>query len=143
MALGNLILDETGQVMGMRVLSNDANGVNVEVSLQTTGTIRRVPENTLWTYNILTRPDGSVQGGGNGIMTTKDGDVISLIGNGSGKAVPPGETTNFRTMLHPQRVTKICRPKWNGVGGRVRRECRRECYQQMLGVEITLRLTST
>ena len=58
MALGNLILDETGQVMGMRVLSNDANGVNVEVSLQTTGTIRGVPENTLWTYNILTRPMG-------------------------------------------------------------------------------------
>ena len=71
MALGNLILDETGQVMGMRVLSNDANGVNVEVSLQTTGTIRSVPENTLWTYDILTRPDGSVQGGGNGIMITK------------------------------------------------------------------------
>ena len=62
MALGNLILDETGQVMGMRVLSNNASGVNVEVSLQITGTIRGVPENTLWTYNILTRPDGSVQG---------------------------------------------------------------------------------
>ena len=34
-------------------------------------------------------------------MTTQTGDVIALIGNGSGKAVPPGETTNFRTMLHP------------------------------------------
>ena len=33
MALGNLILDETGQVMGMRVLSNNADGVSVEVSL--------------------------------------------------------------------------------------------------------------
>jgi len=33
MALGNLILDETGQVMGMRVLSNDANGGNVEASI--------------------------------------------------------------------------------------------------------------
>ena len=101
MALGNLILDETGQVMGMRVLSNDANGVNVEVSLQTTGTIKEVPENTLWTYEILTRPDGSVQGGGNGMMTTQEGDVISLIGNGSGRAAPPGETMNIRTMLHP------------------------------------------
>ncbi len=101
MALGTLILDETGQVMGMRVLSNDANGVNVEVSLQTTGIIRGVPENTLWTYNILTRPDGSVQGGGNGIMTTQDGDVITLIGNGAGKAAHPGEITNLRTMLHP------------------------------------------
>jgi len=81
MALGNLILDETGQVMGMRVLSNNADGVSDEVSLQTTGTIRSVPENTLWTYTILTRPYGSLQGGGNGIMTTQDGDVISLIGN--------------------------------------------------------------
>jgi len=113
MALGNLILDETGQVMGMRVLSNDANGVNVEVSLQITGTIRGVPENTLWTYNILTRPDGSVQGGGNGIMTTQDGDVIALIGNGSGKAVPPGETTNFRTMLHPHSAS----PKYADLNG--------------------------
>ena len=85
----------------MRVLSNDANGVNVEVSLQTTGTIRVVPENTLCTYEVLTRPDGSVQGGGDGIMTTQTRDVIVLIGNGSGKAVAPGETTNFRTMLHP------------------------------------------
>ena len=47
MVLGNLILDETGQVMGMHVLSNDASRVNVEVSLQTTGTIRGVPENTI------------------------------------------------------------------------------------------------
>ena len=34
-------------------------------------------------------------------MTTQDGDVIALMGNGSEKAVPPGETTNFRTMLYP------------------------------------------
>ena len=34
-------------------------------------------------------------------MTTQDGEVIALIGNGSGRAVPLGETTNFRTMLHP------------------------------------------
>ena len=46
MALGNLILDETGQVMGMRVLSNNADVVSVEVSLQTTGTIRVAPKNT-------------------------------------------------------------------------------------------------
>ena len=87
--------------MGMRVLSNDANGVNVEVSLQTAGMIRGVPENSIWTYEVLARPDGSVQGGGNGIMTTQDGDVIALIGNGSGRAVTPGETTNFQTMLRP------------------------------------------
>ena len=98
MALGNLILGETGQVMGMRGLTNVANGVNVEASLQTTGTIRSVSENTIWTYEVLTRPDGSVHSGGNEVMTTQNGDVIALIGNGSGRSVPPGEPTNFRTM---------------------------------------------
>ena len=98
MALGNLILGETGQVMGMRGLTNDANGVNVEASLQTTGTIRSVSENTIWTYEVLTRPYGSVHSGGNQVMTTQNGDVIALIGNGSGIAVPPGGPTNFRTM---------------------------------------------
>ena len=86
MALGNLILDETGQVMGMRVLSNNAAVVSVEVSLPP---------------------------GGNGIMTTQDGDVISLIGNGSGKAAPPGAPTNFRTMLHPHTAS----PKYADLNG--------------------------
>ena len=101
MALGNLVLDETGQVTGLRVLSVDASGAKVEVSLQATGTIRGVAETTIWTYNTLTRPDGSIYGWGEGIMTTQDGDVITLIGHGSGKTPPPGGTTNFRTMLHP------------------------------------------
>ena len=99
--------------MGMRVLSNNADVVSVEVSLQTTGTIRGVPENTLWTCTILTRPDGSLEAGGNGITTTQDGDVISLIGNGSGKAAPPGATTNFRTMLHPHTAS----PKYADLNG--------------------------
>ena len=47
MALGNLILGETGQVMGIRVLSHDANGVNVEASLQTAGS-SEAPRRTLY-----------------------------------------------------------------------------------------------
>ena len=101
MALGDLILDETGQITGTRVLSADASGTKIELSLQLTGTIRGVAETTLWTYTTLTRPDGSIYGEGHGVMTTQDGDVINLIGHGSGQAVPPGGMTKFRTMLHP------------------------------------------
>ena len=101
MASGELILDETGQVTGTRVLSTDASGTNLELSLQLTGTIRGVPETTLWTYTTLTRPDGSIYGSGQGVMTTQDGDVIHMIGHGSGVTPPPGGTVTFRTMLHP------------------------------------------
>ncbi len=100
MALGNLVMDETGSVTGMRVLSHDATGTRMELSLQLSGTIRGVAETTSWTYNTLTRPDGSVYGEGLGIMTTADGDVVSLIGHGSAKAAGPGQSTHFRTMLH-------------------------------------------
>ena len=101
MALGDLILDEAGQVTGTRVLSTDASGTNLELGLQLTGTIRGVPETTLWTYTTLTRSDGSIYGSGHGVMTTQDGDVIHLIGHGSGETPPPGGTLRFRTMLHP------------------------------------------
>jgi len=100
MALGDLVLDETGTITGIRVLSNDASGSKLEISLRTTGTVRGVAESTVWTYWQLIRPDGSMYGQGEGVMTTKDGDVIQLTGHGSGQAPPPGDTTQFRTMLH-------------------------------------------
>ena len=100
MALGDLILDETGQVTGTRVLSTDASGTNLELSLQLTGTIRGVPQTTMWTYTTLTRPDGSIYGTGQGVMTTQDGDVIHLIGHGS-SGPAESDTVRFRTMLHP------------------------------------------
>ena len=59
MALGDLVLDDSGQVTGIRVLSTDASGTNLELSAQLTGTIRGVSHTTLWTYTVLQRPDGS------------------------------------------------------------------------------------
>ena len=48
MALGDLVIDETGTVTGIRVLSNDASGSKLEISLRTTGTIRGVAQSALW-----------------------------------------------------------------------------------------------
>ena len=96
MALGDLVLEETGTVTGIRVLSNDASGSKVEISMRTTGTIRGVAESSLWTYSQLTRPDGSIYGEGEGVMTTQDGDVIQWKGSGSGKVAAPGDTINVR-----------------------------------------------
>jgi|TARA_B110000263_G_C14870644_1_gene312810 hypothetical protein len=99
MALGNLILDETGTIDGVRELSNDASGIKNEIKLTLKGTIRGVEQTTKWTYTALTRPDGSVHGQGTAVMTTVDGDVLDVIGSGAAKTAGPGESTNFRTML--------------------------------------------
>ena len=100
MALGDLILDETGNVTGLRVLSTDASGTTMEMSLQTEGTIRGTAETTYWTYTQTIRSDGSIYGQGQGVMTTADGDVLHVIGHGSGQAAGPGEPVRFLTMLH-------------------------------------------
>ena len=106
MALGDLVLDETGTVTGIRILSTDASGTKAEICLQSTGTIRGVAETTLWTYTQLTRPGGSIYGSGQGIMTAQDGDVVRLIGHGSAEAPPAGGTARFCTMLHPHSTSE-------------------------------------
>ncbi|GIT69588.1 MAG: hypothetical protein Ct9H300mP27_06920 [Chloroflexota bacterium] len=64
------------RLWGCGVLTNDANGVNLKAVFQTTGTIRSVSENTIWTYEVLTRPDGSVTAAAMG-YDNQNGDVIA------------------------------------------------------------------
>ena len=104
MALGELVLDDTGQITGTRVLSTDTTGTTLELNLQLTGTIRGVAHTTMWTYTTVTRPDGSIYGQGTGVLTTVNGDVVHLIGHGSGKA-NPGSSVRFLTMLHAHGAT--------------------------------------
>ena len=104
MALGALVLEDNGQITGIRVLSTDTSGTAVELSLTLTGTIRGVAHTTMWTYNMTTRSDGSMYGQGNGVLTTVNGDVIHLIGSGSGQE-NLGGTVRFCTMLHPHGAT--------------------------------------
>ena len=46
MALGELVLDETGAIDEVRELSNDAAGIKNEIKLTLKGTICGVPETT-------------------------------------------------------------------------------------------------
>ena len=100
MALGDVVLEETGSITEVRELSNDVTGIKNEIKLTVKGTIRGVAETTQWTYTTLARPDGSVHGEGTAVMTTEDGDVLNLTGSGVCKAAGPGESTHFKTMLY-------------------------------------------
>ena len=100
--LGEVLFKETGKTIGMRVLSADAGGVKVEVTLQTEGQIDGVAETSLWTYSSLTRPDGSIYGEGQGFMTTSDGDVLGMLGSAGAKAVGADGSIKYRGALHFQ-----------------------------------------
>ena len=86
--LGEVLFEEKGTTSGVRVLSVDHGETTLEISLQTEGKIRGVAQNSMWTYWSKTRGDGSIYGEGKGLMTTKDGDTIQMLGSGAAK--PPG-----------------------------------------------------
>ena len=80
--LGEVLYEEKGKVTGMRVVSVEGE-IKVEIDLQGRGKMQGVEETSVWTYWSKTRSDGSMRGEGKGYMTTKDGHVIGLIGNGA------------------------------------------------------------
>ncbi len=116
MALGNLLYEEKGKAIGMRVLSSDAGGTKMEVTLQTEGRIEGVDENSLWTYSSFTRPDGSIYGEGKGLMTTKGGDTIHLTGSASAQSPGPGGTILYRGTVHFH-TTSAKFSKLNSIAG--------------------------
>ncbi len=88
--LGELIVEEEGQITGTRVLSE----TEMEVSFRSQGTVLGVPMTDTGTYLSTLRPDGTLWGErGHGIVTTADGDVVTWSGQGIGRAEAGGATT--------------------------------------------------
>ena len=98
--LGQILLEEKGKASGFRVLSLDPGETTVEVSLQTQGRILSVEETSLWTYWSKTRADGSIYGEGKGFMTTKDGDVIHMLGSGASTAPGRDGVIHYRGAVY-------------------------------------------
>jgi hypothetical protein len=83
--LGDLLGEEQGQTTGMRVLPTD-DGLHpaMEVSFQAAGTLLDAPANDLGTYESVVRPDGTLYGEGQGIITTQAGETVTWRGQGVG-----------------------------------------------------------
>ena len=69
MALGELLVEETGTITSLRVLPATAEGANYEICLSTEGRIRGTKFTTNWTYVQVVRNDGSIYGGGDGDLS--------------------------------------------------------------------------
>ena len=98
--LGDLLYEEQGKTIGMRVLSSEGGEVKVEVSLQAEGQIQGVSEKSLWTYWSITRSDGTIYGEGTGFMTTADGDVVHLKGTGPAKSAGADGSVSYRGTIY-------------------------------------------
>ncbi len=114
--LAEVLYEESGKANITRVLSSDATGIDVEVTLQTKGKILGVEQKSAWTYNSKTRPDGSIHGTGTGFMTTKNGDMIALDGTGASKGANQDGSVAWRGMITFQTASEEF-AQLNGMAG--------------------------
>ncbi len=111
--LGELIIELTGKRILRRVLSVDP--PKVEVSFEDSGKVLGVNAADFGTYTSAVRPDGSIQGEGQGVMTTQEGEMIAWTGTGLGKFKEKG-AVSYRGILY-FRTTSQKLARLNAVGG--------------------------
>src|SRR5258708_5080893 len=80
-------IGEGNGTRGMRrVLSTQPN-FKVEVSFEETGKLLGVEGMNMGTYTAITKPDGSLEGVGEGVFATLEGEFVTWRGMGVGRFV--------------------------------------------------------
>ena len=97
--LGEKIGESKGKITNNRVLTPDASGTKVETSFHGTGTLLGIDCNELGTYFAAFQASGALHGEGQGVITTKDGEVVTWRGTGVGKPTGKGSAVNYRGAL--------------------------------------------
>jgi hypothetical protein len=88
--LGEMIGEESGKITGMRVLPSEGDAPKVESSFQATGRLLGIEETDIGTYWAEMRRDGTLYGGGQGVMMAKDGGTATWTGQGIGRSTASG-----------------------------------------------------
>ena len=96
--LGDKITQETGQVIGTRVLASDT-GPKLETTFQAQGTVLGVQGTDTGTYWSVLRADGTLYGEGNGVLMTAEG-VATWKGAGVGHPSGEGMGASFRGAVY-------------------------------------------
>jgi hypothetical protein len=89
--LGIPVIEEKGMVTGQRVVEVHP-WPKIETSFVQNDTIKgNISASEMGTYTSIVRPDGSLYGQGQGIITTKGGEVVTWTGQGIGHFMQDGK----------------------------------------------------
>lgn len=97
--LGEMIGDGKGKIANVRVLPSEGAGPRMEVSFQGAGKLLGQDMTELGTYTATLMPSGVFQGAGQGLITTKNGDVATWTGTGVGRPTGHGMAASWRGSL--------------------------------------------
>jgi hypothetical protein len=114
--LGEQIIEETGQITGMRVLPDEGAGPKVEVSFQASGMALGVHGSNMGTYVSVARPDGTLFGEGQGVAMTEDGGMVAWRSQGVGRFTGHGMAVSWRGATYFQTTSERL-ARLNGIAG--------------------------
>jgi len=106
--LGELIGEDVGAVTVRRVLPSSGAGPEVEVSFQSTGKLLGIEMTNMGTYVSAMRPDGTLFGGGQGVVMGAQGATATWKGQGVGRFNPDG-SISFRGAIYYESNS----PQWS------------------------------
>jgi hypothetical protein len=99
--LGELLGEFEGKIIGQRVLPSIS--PMTEISVQQSGKLMEIDTTDILTYCCVVRPDGTLFGEGHGITMTKEGDMATWKGQGTGKFTGKGSSAcSFRGAIYFQ-----------------------------------------
>lgn len=114
--LGEKVGELQAKVTGQRVIKGPDGLPRVETSYQGIGKIYGVETQEMGTYTARLTPAGVLQGEGQGVIMTKDGDSCFWSGHGIGRPTGKGLASSWRASLVYQTTSqKIGR--LNGIVG--------------------------
>lgn len=100
--LGEMFAEDQGKITGIRVLPSEGQDCKIEVSFQATGRILGVETTDMGTYQSLLTPAGILRGKGQGVLMTKNNEVITWTGEGVGKPAGKGMAASWRGSIYYQ-----------------------------------------
>ncbi len=112
--LGELIAEGRGKRTGRRVLETQPQ-FKVEVSFEDLSKMLGVDGMNIGTYVSSNKPDGSLDGFGEGVFATLDGDIVTWKGLGVGRFVGAGAVEYRGCLSYSTTSAKLAR--LNGIGG--------------------------
>ncbi len=112
--LGEMFAKDQGTITGVRVLPAEGEEPEVEVSFQASGQIFGGDYTEMATYRSALKPAGFMRGHGQGILTTKDGELITWTGEGVGHPKGTGSAASWRGSIYYQTTSQRL-AKLNGI----------------------------
>jgi hypothetical protein len=111
--LGDRINELTGKITGTRVLPGGAGGITVEVSFAGQGKLLGVDTAEVGTYESVMTAAGVLNGKGQGLVRSNDGDALMWTGSGVGKPTGKGLASTWRYTWIMQTMSS----RWSRLNG--------------------------